>query len=190
MGNSLAALLNEHELVARAVSKPAAFAAIFDHYFPRVYNYARYRVGDASTADEITARVFEQTLAKIGSYQPERAPFSAWLFGIARNTVNQHLRAQRRRRWISLDLLFDQRDSDPNPEETLVQNEMHRELIEALGELSDRERDILALKFASGMTNRRIAKLTGLGESNVSVILYRTIRKLRDELRSRESYHA
>lgn len=189
MGNSLAALPNEHELVTRSVSKPAAFAAIYDHYFPRVYNYARYRVGEAGTADEITARVFEQALAKIESYQPERAPFSAWLFGIARNTVNQHLRAKRRRRWISLDLLFDRRSSDPDPEEALVQNEMYRELIDALGGLSDRERDILALKFASGMTNRRIAKLTGLGESNVSVILFRTIRKLRDDLRSRESDH-
>ena len=187
LGDSLATLPNEHELVARAVSKPAAFAALYDHYFPRVYNYARYRVGEAGTADEIAARVFEQALAKIGSYQPERAPFSAWLFGIARNTVNQHLRAKRRRRWISLDLLYDRRSGDPDPEEALVQNEMYRELIDALGGLSDRERDILALKFASGMTNRRIAKLTGLGESNVSVILFRTIRKLRDELRSRES---
>ncbi len=189
LGDSLATLPNEHELVARAVSKPAAFAALYDHYFPRVYNYARYRVGEAGTADEIAARVFEQALAKIGSYQPERAPFSAWLFGIARNTVNQHLRAKRRRRWISFDLLYDRRSGDPDPEEALVQNEMYRELIDALGGLSERERDILALKFASGMTNRRIAKLTGLGESNVSVILFRTIRKLRDELRSRESNH-
>lgn len=189
LGNSLAAPPNEHELVARAVSNPAAFAAIFDHYFPRVYNYARYRVGDACTADEITARVFEHALAKIGSYQPERAPFSAWLFGIACNTVNQHIRTKRRRNWISLDLLFDRRSGHPDPEETLIQNEMHEELMEVLVGLSDRERDILALKFASGMTNRRIAKLTGLGESNVSVILYRTIRKLRDELRNRESDH-
>jgi len=189
LGNSLAAYPNEHELVARAVRKPAAFAVIYDHYFPRIYNYARYRVGDPSTADEITARVFEQALAKIGSYQPERAPFSAWLFGIARNTVNQHLRAKRRRNWISFDLLFDRRSVHPDPEETLIQNEMHEELMDVLVGLSDRERDILALKFASGMTNRRIAKLTGLGESNVSVILYRTIRKLRDELRTRESDH-
>lgn len=187
MGNLLAALPDEHELVSRAVSKPAAFAAIYDHYFPRIYNYARYRVGEAGAADEITARIFEQTLTKIGGYRPERAPFAAWLFGIARNTVNQHLRTHRRRRWISLDLLFNRRSGDPDPEEVLVQNEMHMELIKALGGLSDRERDILALKFASGMTNRHIATLTGLGESNVSVLLYRAIRKLRDELKSRES---
>jgi len=189
LGNSLAALPNEYELVAHAVSQPAAFAAIYDHYFPRIYNYTRYRVGDASTADEITARVFEQSLAKIRSYQPERAPFSAWLFGITRNTVNQHLRAKRRRSWISLDSLLDRRSGHPDPEEALIQNEMHEELMEVVVGLSNRERDILALKFASGMTNRRIAKLTGLGESNVSVILYRTIRKLRDELRNRESDH-
>jgi RNA polymerase sigma factor (sigma-70 family) len=189
LGNSLATLPNENELVARAVSKPAAFAAIYDHYFPRVYNYARYRVGDAGVTDEITARVFERALARIDSYRPKQAPFSAWLFGIARNTVNQHLRTQKRRRWISLDLVSNRRSASPDPEEVLIQSETHSELIEAISQLNERERDILALKFASGMTNRHIAKLNGLGESNVSVILYRSIRKLRDQLKSRETNH-
>ncbi len=185
----MAVLLNEQELVARATSKPAAFTAIYNHYFPRVYNYARYRVRDASAADEITAQVFEKALVKIESYQPERAPFAAWLFGIARNTVNQYLRFQRRHRWISLDLLFSRHSGDSSPEDTLILSESHTELMAAVAGLSDRERDIIALKFAAGLTNRRIATLTSLGESNVSVILYRSIRRLRNELSSREVDH-
>lgn len=185
----MAVLLNEQELVARATSKPAAFTAIYNHYFPRVYNYARYRVRDAGAADEITAQVFERALVKIESYRPERAPFAAWLFGIARNTVNQYLRSQRRRRWISLDLLFNRYSDDSSLEDTLILSESHTELMAAVARLSDRERDIIALKFAAGLTNRRIATLTGLGESNVSVILYRSIRRLRNELSSREVDH-
>ena len=55
-------------------------------------------------------------------------------------------------------------------------------------ELDDRERDLLALKFGAGLTNRRIARLTGLTESNVGVILYRTLHHLREQLREEEGY--
>lgn len=187
MNDGLVALQDERELVALASTKPAAFSEIFDHYFPRVYNYARYRVGSADAADELTARVFEKAFEKIGRYTPGRAPFSAWLFGIARNTVNQYLRTEKRRRWFSLDLIYDRKSDDPDPEEAVIQGEMNTEILTAIGKLSNRDRDILALKFSAGLTNRRIASLTGLGESHVSVILYRAVKKIRIELVNMET---
>ncbi len=104
MDGTVAVLPNELALVARATAEPAAFAAIYDHYFPRVYNYVRYRVSDAETADDLTAQVFERALVNIGRYRPKRGPFAAWLFAIARNAVSDYLRAQRRRRWLSLEV--------------------------------------------------------------------------------------
>ncbi len=80
-------LPNETALVAQAQVEPAAFAAIYDHYFSRVYNYVRYRIADVHLADDLTAQIFERTLARIGKYKPERAPFAAWLFAIARNPL-------------------------------------------------------------------------------------------------------
>ena len=189
MDSSVGVLPNELALVARATVEPAAFAAIYDHYFPRVYNYVRYRVSDAGTVDDLTAQIFERVLAKIGRYDSERAPFAAWLFAIARNAVNDHLRAQSRRRWLSVDALGARRSPDPKPEEILVCREEHAELLAAVDRLSDRQRNLIALKFAAGLTNRRIAELTGLSESNVGVILYRAVRRLRAELGGEEPEH-
>ena len=188
MDGTAAVLANELALVARATAEPAAFADIYDHYFPRVYNYVRYRVQDAETADDITAQVFERALVNIGRYHPERAPFAAWLFAIARNGVNDYFRAQKRGRWFSLGVLRDWAsvESRPEPEEIVVHNETRAELLAAVARLSDRERDLIALKFAAGLTNRRIAELTGLGASNVGVILYRAVRRLRAELSAKE----
>ena len=62
-------------------------------------------------------------------------------------------------------------------------------LLAALARLPARERDLIGLKFAAGLTNRRIADLTGLTESNVGVILYRTIRRLRTDLDPQEPAH-
>jgi RNA polymerase sigma-70 factor (ECF subfamily) len=189
MDGAVAVLPNELALVARATAEPAAFAAIYDHYFPRVYNYVRYRVGDAETADDVTAQVFERALAHIGSYRPERAPFAAWLFAIARNAVTDHRRARKRRQWLSLDTCEAVRDragAEPLPEEVVTRSETHAELLAAIAHLSDRERDLIALKFAAGLTNRRIAELTGLSANHVGVILYRAVRRLRAELSAEE----
>jgi len=189
MDGTVAVLSNELALVARATAEPAAFATIYDHYFPRVYNYVRYRVGDAATADDLTAQVFERALAHIAHYRPERAPFAAWLFAIAHNIVNDHLRAQRRRRWLSLEVLRHRASPEPQPEEIVIHGETRDRLLAAVARLSDREKNIIALKFAAGLTNRRIAELTGLSQSNVGVILYRTMRRLRTELSAKEEDH-
>lgn len=189
MDGTVALLPDELALVARASAEPAAFAAIYDHYFPRVYNYVRYRVADAQEADDLTAQIFERALVHIGGYCPERAPFAVWLFAIARNAVSDHLRAQRRRRWLSLEALRDRTSADPQPEESVTRDETRAELLGAVARLSDRERDLIALKFAVGLTNRRISEISGLSESNVGVILYRAVGRLRAELSAREESH-
>ena len=186
MDGTAALLPIEMALVAQAAAEPAAFATIYDHYFPKVYNYVRYRLGDAETADDVTAQVFERTMVNIGRYRPEKAPFSAWLFAIARNAVTDHLRAQKRRRWLSLDALRDRASAQPQPDEAAIRGETRAELLAAIARLSDRERDLIALKFAAGLTNRHIAELTGLSASNVGVILYRAVGRLRAELSTKE----
>lgn len=185
MNQQAAALPNELALVTKAKADSAAFAAIYDHYFSRVYNYARYRLPDAQTTDDLTAEIFERALNSLSSYRPEKAPFSAWLFAIARNAVNDHLRRQQRRRWISLDAVWNRSSNEPGPVDIVSDNEMKGELLAAVARLDRRERDLIGLKFAAGLTNRRIAELTSLSESNVGVILFRAMRKLRAELETR-----
>ena len=50
-----------------------------------------------------------------------------------------------------------------------------------LTQLEERDRELVALRYGAGLTNRAIARLTGLTESNVGVILHRTLNKLRVE---------
>ncbi len=49
-----------------------------------------------------------------------------------------------------------------------------------LADLPQREHELIALKFGAGLTNRAIASLMKLGESNVGTILERVTRKLRE----------
>ena len=173
---------NEMTLVAQAKADPAAFEAIYDFYFTKVYNYVRYRVWNPGLADDLTSDVFEKVLSKLHTYNPERGSFSAWLFAIARNTVNYSLRKQRIRQWLSLEQIHDLAGKEPDSDEAVIMNETRHELLMAIDQLSEREREIIALKFTSNLTNRAIASLTGLNEGHVAVLLHRAIRRIGAQL--------
>jgi RNA polymerase sigma factor (sigma-70 family) len=185
---AVGSLCDEEMIVARSKADPCAFAPVFDHYYPRIYRYVFYRVQDAEVADDITAHVFEKALANIRQYQPARGSFAAWVFGISRNAVRKHFRAQGVRRLVSLDAVrYQVPDGSPSASEIAERNDTLARLLPLIGKLGNRERDLIALKFGGGLTNRRIAELTGLSEGNVGVILYRTLRLLRDQLQEEES---
>ncbi|WP_318036551.1 sigma-70 family RNA polymerase sigma factor [Candidatus Contubernalis alkalaceticus] len=137
-----------------------------------------------NAVEDLTSQIFEKLFSKIRHYQPERAAFSAWLFSIARNTITDYYRSRNRTNFTSLNLTADIIDSKPDPAEITAFNETKQHLLKALVSLNQRERDIIALKFWSGHSNRDIAKLIGISESNTGVILFRAMRRLRIILES------
>ena len=159
------------------------FAGLYDRNFAKVYNYVSYRVGDAAAADDVASRVFERALDRLETYDPASGPVEAWLFGIARNAVADHFRAKRWLSWLPLEAFGERPGREPKNEDVLVEDESRRELRRALERLPARERELLALKFGAGMTNRAIAGQLGMGESNVGVILHRAVLKLRTALK-------
>ncbi len=158
------------------------FIILYDELFSRVYTYVRYRCNDLVIADDLTATIFERALVHLDTFRPSIAPFSAWLFGIARNEINKYLRSLSIQKCLAIEEIHDHPAHDPTPEEALIENENSHELLSAMVKLNEREQDLLALKFASHLTNRQISVITGLSETNVGVIVYRAIHKLRKEL--------
>ncbi len=61
----------------------------------------------------------------------------------------------------------------------MEQEETIGQLARLLCELPTREAELIALKYGAGLTNRAIAQLTGLSESNVGTILHRTVQQLK-----------
>jgi RNA polymerase sigma factor (sigma-70 family) len=170
---------DEDRLALAALQDPEAFAALYRYYYPRIYNYVRYRCDDLETTEDLVAQTFTRALDCLERFDPHRGPFSAWLFAIARNLAGCHRRAQRRHPWLSFEGLRDLPLDEAGPEEAAIQRETHASLLSALGRLDERQRDLLGLKFGGRLTNRQIAGLVGLGESNVGVSLHRAIRQLR-----------
>lgn len=144
---------------------------------PRVYNFFRYRVGCTADVEDLTATTFEKAWRARHRYRHDIAAFSTWLLTIARRVAIDHFRT----RCKSAPL--EEAAAVPSPDRTPEQDAGLRSdvdrLAELLAKLSPREREILALKYGADMTNRDIARITGLSESNVGTIVHRTVKDLR-----------
>jgi RNA polymerase sigma-70 factor (ECF subfamily) len=149
--------------------------AVYREEMPRVFNYFRYRGFERTAAEDLTSTTFEKAWRARGRYRKDRAAVSTWLLAIARNVAIDRFRRFRPSAPLDEATL----GHDETPETAALREAQSRRLRALLAALPERERELLALKYGAGATNRAIATLTGLGESNVGTILHRTIGTLR-----------
>jgi RNA polymerase sigma-70 factor (ECF subfamily) len=170
----------------RAETVAARVARLYSELFPAVYGFVRFRVGDTHLAEDLTAVVFERALAKLASVRdPDRV--RAWLFTIARNVVTDERR--RRRPATSLDVADAlQHLWVDSPETAALDRDEWRRLVGYLAELDDREREVLGLRFAAGLTNREAGEVVRLTEAHVAQIVHRAVVKLRRRFGHEESH--
>lgn len=152
--------------------------ALYAEQLPRVYNFLRFRTGDDTVAEDLTSIVFEKAWRARRRYRRDLAGFGTWLFAIARNAAVDYFR--QRRVHAPLAEAIDVAGGD-TPEQLAERRSDSERLARLLAPLPERERELVALKYGAGLTNRAIARLTGLGESNVGTILHRVVVQLRAE---------
>lgn len=156
-----------------------ALSELYTLYFPRVYRYILARTGSAYDAEDLAEEVFMKVLEAIERFEWREAPFSAWLFRIAHNAVVSQRRkdgARGRTAPLSEGLPVD----SAGPEE-LVENRLAlNEIMRAAERLPEAQRQVIALRFAAGLSVAETARAMGKGEGNVKVIQHKAIAKLRE----------
>lgn len=158
---------------------PAAepdWEAVYAEQLPRVYNFLRYRLGNEAVAQDLTSRTFEKAWRERHRYRRDLAAFSTWLLRIARNVAVDHRRTSHEHAPLE-DAA--QAAAEGTPEEEAVLRSNFARLSVLMSRLPERQRELLALKFGAGITNRAIARITGLSESNVGTLLHRAVLTLR-----------
>jgi RNA polymerase sigma-70 factor (ECF subfamily) len=167
-------------LVAAAQAQPEAFGLLYERYLSRMYRYLRTRCESAEETADLAQTVFERAFHALSRYRADEAPFSAWLFRIARNAATD---AHRRRRgtvpWDGMPEPL--ADIDPRaPENALLEKERLTTLRQRLARLDAGKRELLALRFAAGLSSAEIASLTGKSEAAVKKQITRTIAHLKE----------
>jgi len=140
----------------------------------RVYAYVAYRVGDGHDAEDITSDVFERALRHRDQYDPRRGDPAAWLVGIARRCISDHFS----NRIVPVESVPD----EPAPGELAADAANRIDLARVLQSLSERDRELIALRYGADLTARQIGELLDLRTNAVEVALHRALQSVRHEL--------
>lgn len=171
---------DEAALVAAAQANPAAFDVLYQRYLARIYRYLRAYVGSDEDAADLTQQVFLKALNALPGYRGRGAQFSAWLFQIARHTATD---AHRRRRvtvtWESLPEVLHPRD-EQEPEVAFIHRETLAHVRKLVAQLDAGKRELLALRFAAGLSAPEIANVVGKSPAAVKKQLTRIIQTLKE----------
>lgn len=160
---------------------------VFRNEVATVFNFVYYRLCDRDAAEDLCAEVFERAWKRRRTYDGAKGSVRAWLIGIARRVI-----ADRRRRveWqpegqqsVDVVTIVDQQRVGPESQ-ALAEDEASR-VRGAVAALPVREREIIAMKYGAGLSNREIARTMDLSESNVGTIVHRTIELLRRTMEDR-----
>jgi len=181
MGEMILSKKLEAELVRRSQNDARAFTDLYEHYFPRVYKYVYYRVGERTVTEDLVSTIFLKVVKRINSYRERRGEFSPWLFRIAHNVVVDYYR-EKARSEVSLEEGAIEIVSTRFTEQQVLERLSDKELLAKVACLADREREIIGLKFGAGLSNGQIADLLNLSDNHVAVILYQAMKKLRQRI--------
>lgn len=172
---------DERVLVQAARTDRAAFGVLYQRFYPQVYRFLHARLDGVEEAADLTQQVFVRALTALPGYRERGLPFAAWLFRIARNAA---IDAARRQRHASAQGHLPDGASagdTGDPERHALRHEAMDRLQVLLRGLDPERRDLLALRFAAGLTAREIAAVVGGGEAAVQKRLARTIRTLKEQ---------
>jgi RNA polymerase sigma factor (sigma-70 family) len=150
------------------------FSAVYEEHVQHVYGFFSYRVRGRELAEDLTQATFERALRAWPRYDPVKASARTWLLVIARNLLIDHHRRTHPEPTADIDERM--LSSVPGPEDSYS---TWAELDTALAELSERDREVLALRFGADMTGPEIAEVLDLTLANVQQITSRALRRLR-----------
>ncbi len=173
-------LKEEEEFISRAKENLEDFSLLYDLYFRRMFAFFITRLGNEEDAEDMTSQTFLKALEHFQEYTFDGKPFGVWLFRIARNLLIDRSRKKKFER-VDMDDVAEIAGSDDPQEKTHVKL-LYEKVEKHLSLFSPEEREIILLKFTSGLKFSEIALIIGKNESTVKTKYFRTLNTLRGEL--------
>jgi RNA polymerase sigma-70 factor (ECF subfamily) len=162
-----------------------AFAKLYDRYAGRIYAYHYYRTFSRETAEDLTSQTFLKALEGLRGYEGEKGKFSAWLYGIARNSLIDCVRT--RARTVSLDEdpgILDAWDlgADEDFTHDVAERDRWERLKPYFRALDPAAREIIVLRLWDGLSHAEIARLTNRTEAASKMAYSRALTVLRQSM--------
>jgi len=157
-----------------------SFGLLYEKYGQQIFRFIYWQVSNKEQAEDLNQEVFLKAWKNIEKYQERNCPFSSWLYRIARNTVIDFYRTQKKVYPIEDEIFFsggdDLRENPKKIAETKIEIERVKKV---LNSLPNNQREIIILKFIEGFSNKEIAKILKKSEGAIRILQYRAIKNLK-----------
>lgn len=186
--------MTDEELVSRVrEGERELFAVLVERYKRGIANFVGASLRDGGDVADLSQETFLRAYAHLGTFNPQLGKFSTWIYQIARNVVRTHLGRSLRRPVAqpmtedqSLENSLPDQSRDADPAGGVLREEAERQLRDALAELPERTRTVLALRYFDNMEYHTIASTLGLSLGNVKTLIHRGKIALAKKLREME----
>ena len=157
-----------------------AVSLAYHQYFPEVFRYVRYRLGDEALSEDITSEVFVRLLKAVKDQHGPEKNLRAWLISTAHHMITDHLRRKYRHPLEALTelLSFDGKD----PPEEVEQRDASSALRRALSHLSRDQQHVMALRFGQGYSLEETAEVMKKEINAIKALQFRALKALRRKL--------
>ena len=156
---TIPAVTTDGELIQRAAGGDrSAFEDLYRRYARPVFGFALRRLGDRGRAEDAVQETFASVWRSAGSYKPERGPGAPWLYAVARNAIVDRARARSDTPSDIPETASDEPGPEARAEQSWVAWRVHR----ALEELPEREHEVIALAYWSGLSQSEVAEYLGI----------------------------
>jgi RNA polymerase sigma-70 factor, ECF subfamily len=174
------------ELLTRvAVSRDrAAFAALFDHFAPRVKSFMMRKGSSADQAEDLVQETLIAVWNKAAMFSTDRGSVSTWIFTIARNLRIDRLRRERSQLYTDLED-FDAPDLRTGAEESLGRLQEDNHVSIALAQIPDEQRQLLILSYVEDVPQSEIATRLNIPLGTVKSRMrlgYQRMRKILEQM--------
>ncbi len=155
-----------------------AFALLYDEFATKIYKFITFKISDTEQAEDLLQEVFIKAWRGCGSLDLHNLNFSAWLYTIAGNTVNDYFRkVYRRPQTVSLNEEIDIIATDDTS--TQADNSINSDIVQkALSNLPTNYKQVLELRFIENFSVEETATILKKSNVTVRVLQYRALKKL------------
>jgi RNA polymerase sigma-70 factor, ECF subfamily len=157
-----------------------SIGAVYDRYFPEIYRYVRYRIGDETVAEDIASDVFVRMLEASRKKQGPQSNLRGWLIATASNAVNDHHRRNYRRPVEALSETMP--DGSPGISTEVDLRERQYMLQGALAQLTPEQQHVLALRFGQGYSLEETAAVLNKNINAIKALQFRALAALQRQI--------
>ena len=157
------------------------FEEVYRRHADDVFRFCLFQLRDVAAAEDVAADTFVSAFAEYERISPPEDKVRVWLIRIARNDVIDHKRRAQRWRLVMIKLQRERHIAVSEVDGLAGTSEDLAEVLEAMRDLSERDRLLVSLRCAADLSFDEVGKVAGMSTKNATTATRRALERLRSK---------